>query len=317
VARVDILKALDVAGASVLVQPEIDKVIANLVDYQNPLRQNLPRKPGSGQAWILNRRSPAANTPAAWVADTEDFVEDEGSYEQVNFYYKTVGARVKVTRKAQAIGRTYADMLAEEIEARALEVRNQEDYAYTIGIENATAGSTCFSGLHYLIQSYNSQEQVVSCVAGTDTPGALTLTKMDEAIDKCAGDPNMLVMSKRSRRLLLQLLQIYQRFVDRVEVRGGFKLLSYNEIPIYISTNIPDTMALAADGSSIVGLTGGTTSAIYVVNTEQVWVGELTPLHMEPLAKKSSQYDEWDIYCDEVLVMRNPLYNSMLIGFGE
>jgi len=315
VARVDILKALDVAGASVLVQPSIDRVIASLVDYKNPLRQNLSRKPGSGQAWILNRRSATGTTPAAWVSDTEDFVEDQGSYAQVNFYYKTVGARVKVTRKAQAIGRTYADILAEEIEARAIEVRDKEDYAYTIGVETATSGTTCFSGLHHLIQAYDSQAQVVSCT-DSDVPNALTLTKMDEALDQCAGDPNMLVMSKRSRRLLLQLLQIYQRFTDRIEVRGGFKLLSYNEIPIYISTNIVDTMALASDGSSITGLTGGTTSAIYVVNTEQVWVGELTPLHMEPLAKASSQYDQWDIYCDEVLVMRNPLYNSMLIGFG-
>ena len=119
---VDIQKALDISGAgSVLMQPVIDKVVAQLVDYRNPLRQNLPRKPGSGNAWILNRRTPTGGTPAQWVLDTEDITEDVGTYEQFSFYYKTLAARGKVTRKLQAVGRTYADVLADELEARALE----------------------------------------------------------------------------------------------------------------------------------------------------------------------------------------------------
>ena len=42
-------KALDMASAGgALQQPMIDKVLQELIEVNNPLRVNLPRKPGAG-----------------------------------------------------------------------------------------------------------------------------------------------------------------------------------------------------------------------------------------------------------------------------
>ncbi|RLF98543.1 MAG: hypothetical protein DRN49_05720 [Thaumarchaeota archaeon] len=308
---VDIEKALDISGAgSILMQPVIDKVVAQLVDYRNPLRQNLPRKPGSGSAWVLNRRTACSTTPAAWVLDTDELHEDEGNYTQVSFYYKTLAARGKVTRKLQAVGRTYADILADELESKVLEFKDVEDKGLLIGSTTASATSKEMQGLKWLIP----ESQTVVCYAGT-AGGTLTLELLDEAIDLCTGEPDMLIMSKKTRRLLNALLQSSQRFIDKIEVKGGFKVMSYNNIPIYTSNNVVNTQSVGA-GGTVSSEVGGSTSSIYVVDTEHTWVGVLTPVKVQPLAKTSSQFDKFDIFCDEVLVVRNYQANSKLVGIA-
>lgn len=306
---VDIEKALDISGAgSILMQPVIDKVVAQLVDFRNPLRQNLPRKPGSGNAWILNRRTGVATTPAKWVNDVETLDEVEGSYAQADFYYKTLAARGKVTRKLQAVGRSYADVLADELEARVLEFKDIEDKGLLIGITTATATSVQMQGLKWLIPD----SQTVVCAAAA-AGGTMTLSLLDEAIDLSTGEPNMLLMSKKTRRILNALLQSSQRFNDKIEVKGGFKVLSYNNLPIFTSNNILNSQGVGA-GGTVSSETGGSTSSIYIVDTEHTWVGVLTPVKVQPLAKTSSQFDKFDIFIDEVIVVRNYQANAKLVG---
>ena len=308
---VDIEKALDISGAgSILMQPVIDKVVAQLVDYRNPLRQNLPRKPGSGNAWILNRRTAAGTTPAKWVNDTEVLREDEGTYAQTEFYYKTLAARGKVTRKLQAVGRSYADVLADELEARVLEFKDVEDKGLLIGATTASASTVEMQGLKWLIPD----SQTVVCAAAA-VGGTMTLSKLDEAIDLSTGEPDMLIMSKKTRRVLNALLQSSQRFNDKIEVKGGFKVLSYNNLPIFTSNNVVNVQSVGA-GGTVSSETGGSTSSIYIVDTEHTWVGVLTPVRVMPLAKTSSQFDLFDIFTDEVIVIRNYQTNAKLVGIA-
>lgn len=302
---VDIRKALgqDDAG-TVLVQPEIDKVLQHLVEFKNPLRQNLPRKRGSGPSWYLNRRTPGT-TGASFYADKDTIDEDQGSYVRVEFPYKTIAAKGKVTRKMQAIGRSYLDILAEEMEARLLEFKDYDDWALFRG--SVSGNSKQYDGLDTLITQY------ITCATST-AAGSLTLAKLDEAIDYCSYDPNMIICSKRSRRAMQTLLQSQQRFVNVVEVRGGFKLLAYGNIPIFVSTNIVNTMLMNAGGTAVAAYTGGDASSIYLLDTDYVWVGELTPINVMPLAKTSSQFDEFDIFEDVTLVMGNTKSCTKIIG---
>jgi HK97 family phage major capsid protein len=192
---VDIKKALGQTQAgTVLVDKEIDKTIQHLVEYKNPIRVNLPRKQGSGAAWYVNRRS-AGSTLAAFVSDTDTITEDTGTYVQVAFSYKTIATQGRVTRFMQAIGRSYTDVLAEEIEAKARDFRDYEEWALIKG--SVSTSSKQFDGLDILIPS--SQAVGMTTASGGSS---LTLAKMDEAIDKCVGEPDMIAMSKRSRREL-------------------------------------------------------------------------------------------------------------------
>ena len=89
--------------------------------------------------------------------------------------------------------------------------------------------------------------------------------------------------------------------------------MSYNEIPIYVSTNITDTCTFS--GSAITSSTGASTSVIFILSTQDVFMGVLTEVTVQPLAKSSSQFDEFDIYADEALVVKNYKGLSQIIGF--
>jgi len=278
-----------------LIQPKIDIVIQSLIQVNNPLRQNLPRKPGSGDGSYINQRS--ANPTAESVADTDDFTASSSTYgTRLKFPFKTTGARGKITRKAMAVGRSYTDIKAEEIQATLEAVREREDTLLISG--DAGSNSKEYSGLRELIPS----GQIIEAGANG---AALTLSLMDEAIDLCFGEPNMIIMAKRSRRELNPLLQISQRFVEKMDVNGGFRVMSYNDIPIFWSkhVSVAQTQGTASNASDI-----------FFLDTSKVWIEVLTELKMEALANKSSQYEEFDIFEDTVLVLANEKYVSRIAG---
>ena len=289
-------KALNMANAgNVLQQPLVDQVLQELIEVNNPLRQNLPRKPGSGSAWILNQRT-TRGAAASFVDDTDEPTETQGTYVPKTFPYKTVIQRGKVTRKLQAVGKSLLDIEAEEVDNALQAVRDAEEDALING--DATANPKQFNGLRKLVPSGQT------VVAGTNG-SPLTLDLMDQAIDLNRGNPNMLIMSKKANRKLNALLQAQQRFVDTMEVQGGFRVQVYNGIPIFRSVSISDTQ------------TQGTSNAatdIFILDTSAIWVGELTPLKMLRLAQKSSQYGEFDIFEDITLVLANDIKASRLAG---
>lgn len=305
----EIKRSLDYAGTSgVLIQPEVDKIVTEIIEYKNPLRQNIPRKQRNSDAWLLNRRSAAAaNTVAQWVNDLTEPTVDRTEQSRVTFQFRTLLARGKVTRFAQDAGRSYIDVLSEEIEARARAFKDMEENAMLYGDNSVT--STQPDGLTTLITGNQIIEQ-------TSTAGgaALTLTKIDETIDQCAGSPDVMISSKQTRRKLNALLQADQRFVNTTEVAGGFRVLSYDDIPIFASTNVTNNFWF--DGTQVVGTTGDT-SHLFVLDTSEFWVGYMNDVTVSPLSKTSSQFDQFDIYMDLAFIMRSTIHNAMLVGFDN
>ena len=289
-------KALDMASAgAALQQPLVDQVLQELIEVNNPLRVNLPRKPGSGSAWVLNQRT-SRGAGAGFVNDTEEPAENQGTYGQKSFPYKTVLDRRKVTRKLQAVGKTLLDIEAEEVDNGLQNVRDSEENALING--DSATNPKQFDGLRKLIPG----SQVV--VAGAN--GApLTLDLLDQAIDLNRGNPGMLIMSKKANRKLNSLLQAQQRFVDTMEVKGGFRVQVYNGIPIFRSIWVSDAQTQG---------TANNATDIHILDTSAVWVGELTPLRMVRLAQKSSQGGEFDIFEDITLVLANDIKASRLAG---
>lgn len=291
----DINKTLDIAAAgSVLYQEDVDKILQDLVEHNNPLRQNLPRKKGSGQAWIVVRRTAVAS--GAFVNDTEEPSADESSYQRVSFPYKTILVRGKITRKLQAQGKSLVDIEAEEINSALEVVRDTEEDAIFYG--DVSGNAKQFDGLKVLIPSGQTIDLGLN-------GGSLTLDTIDQAYDLAIGNPDMIAASKRSRRKMNGLLQQYQRFVDVVEVKGGFRLMSYNNVPIFYSAKISD--AEVKGGRS-------DTSSLYFIDTSKVWMGVLTELTMMKFPQTSSQFVSFDVFEDLALVVSNTKYVSKITG---
>ena len=273
-----------------LIQNQINKVIQSLVLVDNPLRNNLPRKPGSGQGAFINQMSalPTAQT----VNDTTDFTESEPTYDtRLEFPFKIVGTKCKITTKAQLVGRSYTDIKTQVVNSALDSIKNKEEDLIING--DASTEATEFSGLKKLIPSGQIVDE-----SGTD----LTLAMMDEAIDLCFGIPDICIMSKKARRRLIGLMQAQQQWVNVVEVNGGFKLLSYNGIPVYVSENIANNEG------------GGGDSRVYFLNTNKVWIETLRELELVNLATTSSQYDQFDVRMMEVLVLANQKYCSEVLA---
>lgn len=297
----------DVDG--VLEQPVVQKEIASLVDYLNPLREMIPRKPGSGTEWLLNRRS-AGSTVAEFVADTDSITEDTSGYTRVAFPYKTIATQGKVTRKAQAEGRSYTDILMDEIASKVEDFRDYEDQQLIQA--DVDANSKQFDGLWELIPS-TQKVAVTSAIAGDE----ITLSKFDQFIDKNRGNVNLILCSRAFRRQLESKLQAQQQFVNDTEIAGGFRVMTYMGIPVLPTTSIPDTVynpgSAAPSHANLVGGTGSST-VVFALDLQHTWVGELSPFTVMPLAKESSQYDKFDLFEDITVVLNNTLKVSALYG---
>ena len=89
--------------------------------------------------------------------------------------------------------------------------------------------------------------------------GSLTLALIDQLIDLVkGGKPDVLLMSKRTRRKLKSLLAASAHYVESGESSFGRQVLMYDGIPVLVSDFIPDNEA--ADNG-----TGSTFSSIYAL----------------------------------------------------
>lgn len=309
-----IQRALNVSGSgSVLLQTFINRVVQQLSLREFGLQAVLDRKPGSGNAAYINQRTPGL-TGGAWVADTDSSTEETGAEAQVSFVYRTLLTNGKVTRKLQATGKTYGDILAMELGMKAEDFANLLEAGLITG--NTAASANQINGLLTLVNAKASTQVIANT---TSTSGdALVLAKLDEAIDAVKGGENsgdlVIVGSKAGVRKLNAELQAQQVFNDVTEILAGFRVRTYDGAPIVRSTQMPDVLLPAANCTQINTFTTGATTALAVINRRYVWIEELTPQSVLPLAKVSSQYDEFEIYWDGALVYSNTFGASLLIG---
>ena len=311
-------RAVSVATAGTnLVQQYVNRIIQQLVIREFGALGTLDKKPGSGSQAIINRRTASAMAAAtSWVADTAGLTEVTGTYAQATFNYQTLATRGRVTRKIRATGRSYIDVLAEEMVHKLDDFNNELEDSLFIGDSGALANQ--IDGMLTQINAVAGQVVAQTAVAAGDS---LTLAKLDETIDavKGAGARSDLVIygSFQGVRKLNANLQAQQQFVNETEIAAGFRVRTYDGIPIVVSTGMPDDMAWS--GTSITAVSGETTNpctALAVVNKRYMWVDELTPATMMPLARDDSQFEQFDIFWDGALVLGNTLGCALLGGIS-
>jgi hypothetical protein len=306
-------RALNVSGAgTVLLQTFINRVVQQLTLREFGAQSNLARRPGSGDAAYINRRT-AGTTGGDWVADTDTITEETGSYAQASFPYRTLATRGRVTRKLQATGRSYGDVLAEELTAKTDDFANALETALLTGDTNADANQ--INGLITLINNQSAQVVAQTTAAAGDD---ITLAKLDECIDKVKGSASRsdlaILGSFNGLRKLNAALQSQQQFNDVVEIAAGFRVRTYDMIPLIVTTAMPDDMTWSTN--TISALSGGSTTALAVINLRYWWIEELTPLTVMPLAKTTSQNDAFDLFGDLALCQANTLGGSLLGGIA-
>lgn len=126
----------------------------------------------------------------------------------------------------------------------------------TVITGDATADPNAFDGLKILYPSTGSSGQVMTPAAAG---GSLTLALLDQLLDLVkGGKPDVILMSKRTRRKLKSLLTASTHYVETGDSLGR-QIMFYDGIPVLVSDFILDTEA--ADNGS-----GSTFSSIYALH---------------------------------------------------
>lgn len=292
----------------------VSSLLQQLSNVQLGARTQLRRIPGAGTAYQTPKRT-VSNTLAEFVADGSAPTEDSGSWGYDTWNYRTLATRIKVTRKAIAQGRQWGDILAAEALYKGEDFNKQEEVAIFQGDNaNSLPTANAFNGLLTLIGA-NSGQTVANTTA---TAGDVLSTKqLDLTISKVRGRENKanlrIFASERGHILLNTVLQADQQFVNQVMIQAGFVVQTYAGIPIVESSGIPDTLVWNGTDTKVTKWTTGATTAIVVANLNHVYMVVLTPMMLEQVGTTTAQYAEYEMYCDEVLVLDNS-YGAALLG---
>ncbi len=239
--------AMTKAEAAKLTQDMLLRGVIETVVKESQLLQLLPFMEVTGTALSYNRE---ASMPAAQFYDVGDtWVEATPTFTPVTAALKIMGGDADVDN---FLARTYAspnDLEATVIAAKAKATAYSFADAFFNG--DATANPKQFDGLTKLI---TDASQSLSLGANG---GALTLDKMDELLDAVVpGRPDVIFMSKRSRRKLSSLRRSSGAVLETGVDQFGQHVTYYDGIPVETDDNISDAQTVG---------TSTNTSTIYAV----------------------------------------------------
>lgn len=220
-----IRKALDIASAGAYLIPEIvDGSIRDYVSKEPVLYNVFPKVPWATNTYFIRKRT--ANPTASWGTDGGALPSaSKSTFDKVSMAIKYLYTRGEVTGPLQRAAGSLFNALAMEVEAHSRTMTEQ----LSTDIATGDASNDEIEGLLHQIDT----DDVLNYGGGTLAAGAaLSLNIVDQAIDNSRGDVDLIVTSRKVRRKLASLLQAQQQFVNTTEVAAGFRVLSYDGIPV-------------------------------------------------------------------------------------
>lgn len=225
----DIERALStsVASTGAYLLPEVvDPVIRDYVAKATPVLSVVTRVNWPTQTYYIRKRSGLPT--AAFSTDGGSLPSASSStYAKVAKTVKYLYTRGEVTGPLIAAAGGVVNALQEEIRVHSGVIAERLATAICVGdgTEDSNAGIV---GIKNQINASTPGDE-----GGTTTAsGALTLAMIDKALDDTKGEADVIMTSRAVRRKINALLQGQQRFLDRVEVGAGFRVLSYDGVPI-------------------------------------------------------------------------------------
>ncbi|HVL24306.1 MAG TPA: phage major capsid protein [Thermomicrobiales bacterium] len=196
----------------------------------------LPFMEVTGTAVTYNRE---ATMPAASYYSVGDtWTEATPTFTQHTAVLTILGGDADVDNFLQATYADANDIEAEVIASRAKAVAHKFSETFITG--NVTTDTKSFDGIHRLIPA----GQTLTMGANG---GALTLAKLDELIDAVKpGRPELLLMSKRTRRKLKDLRRTAGYMLETSINQFGQQVETYDGIPLVVDDFVPDTQTLGS-----------------------------------------------------------------------
>jgi HK97 family phage major capsid protein len=248
--------ALTLAEAAKLSNDVLVTGVVETIVKDSPILQRLPFIEIVGNGLTYNRENAAASAAFFDVGDT--WTESTPTFTQLTVALKIMGGDADIDNFLQATRSNLQDVQAAVIQLKAKAVRQLFEQTFITG--DTSVNAKAFDGLDKLCDS----TQVVTSGANG---AALTLDKLDELIDAVkGGKPDLLVMSRRSRRSLNKLARTSGSFLEADRDEFGQMMQFYDGIPVGVSDYISDAQTV------------GTSTDCSVIYAFQVGEGALSGL---------------------------------------
>jgi len=223
--------------------------VIETIIYDSPILQALPFIEIVGNGLTYNQENQAASAAFYDVGDT--WAESTPTFAQKTATLKILGGDADVDNFLKATRSNIQDLEVAVVQLKAKALQQKFEDTFING--DTGVDSKAFDGIDKLCES----GQTVSMGVNGDT---LTLEKLDELIDKLkGGKPEMLLVSRRSRRKLNALSRASGGILVTDRNQFGQMVEFYDGIPIGVSDWIADdqTVGTSNDCSTIYALLFG------------------------------------------------------------
>ncbi|NLL90106.1 MAG: phage major capsid protein [Dehalococcoidales bacterium] len=272
--------ALTLSEASKLSNDMLMRGVVETVIKDSPILQHMPFIEVMGNSLTYNQEKTLPGIDFYDVGDTWN--ESTPTFEQKTATLKIIGGDADVDNFLKATRSNVQDLEAAIIEMKAKALRHKFEEIFIYGDSETSIKQ--FDGIRKLIDTESESERVVAVAA---SGGELTLDKLDELIDAVkGGKPDMLLMSRRSRRKINSLVRASGSMLATDRDSWGNFIQLWDGIPIGVNDWILDTHTVA--GGVETATTGGACSAIYALQFgEGALCGLSSPgfLQVEPIGQ--------------------------------
>ncbi len=222
--------ALTLAESAKLSLDMLQRGVIETIIEESPVLDRLPFITVEGNSFKYNQENTLSG--AAFYAVNAVWAEGTATFTQKTANLSILGGDADVDNFINRTRSNVQDQRAIQTQLKAKSVARKFEDGFITG--DVTADSNAFDGLRRLT------------VAGqTITAGAngaaLTLAMLDQLIDLVkGGKPDILMMSKRTRRKLKSLLVASAHYVEQGSDQFGRQVMFYDGIPVDVSDFQPD-----------------------------------------------------------------------------
>jgi hypothetical protein len=286
--------------------------VVETIVKDSPVLQQMPFIEIVGNVLTYNQENTLPTIDFYNVGDA--WTESTPTFEQKTATLKIMGGDADVDNFLKATRSNIQDLEAAvvELKAKALKDKFEETFIYGDASDNKQ-----FDGLRKLIDTTTAGDQLI---AMDGTGATLTLAKLDELIDAVkGGKPDILLMSRRSRRKLNALVRAAGGMMETDRDNWGNFVQLWDGIPIGVNDWILDTHVLS--GGVETNTTGGSCSTIYAFQMgEGALCGLTSPGHLtvEPIGSletKDASRTRIKWYCS--LALFSSIKAAALIGVKD
>jgi len=235
--------ALTLAEAAKLSNDILLSGVVETIIKDSPILQRMPFIEIVGNGLTYNRENAAPTAAFFDVGDT--WTESTPTFTQLTVTLKIMGGDADIDNFLIATRSNLQDLEAAVVQLKAKAVRQLFETTFVTG--DVAGNPKSFDGLDKLTDAGQS-------ISMGANGGSLTLDKLDELVDQVkGGKPEMLLMSRRSRRIVNKLARNSGSLLETDRDEFGTMLTFYDGIPIGVSDYISDaqTVGTSTDCSTV------------------------------------------------------------------